>query len=363
MKQTPFHDAHIALGAKMGPFAGYDMPLYYKDGVMREHEWTRAQVGLFDVSHMGQVMVSGPGACGFFEHLTPSAFAGLPDGRAKYTVLTNASGGVIDDLIVTRLGRDRFFAVVNAGCKDKDFAWFEQNLPKDATMEIWHDRALIAVQGPMAEGALRTALGVDTVDMPYMWAVERDGLLVSRLGYTGEDGFELSIPHDRALAVWDALLALEAVRPVGLAARDSLRLEMGYPLYGHELDEKISPVEAGLDWIIGRDKTGYIGAVPIDMQMKQGPICKRVGVRLTDKGVAREGAELRDQNDKPIGSLTSGGYAPSLKQSIGMGYVRPDMAVPGTKIFAHVRGNNIAAEICALPFMPARTKSMKRSAA
>lgn len=347
----------------MGPFAGYDMPLYYKDGVMKEHEWTRAQAGLFDVSHMGQVMISGPGACGFFEKLTPSAFAALPDGRAKYTVLTNASGGVIDDLIVTRLGRDRFFAVVNAGCKDKDFAWFEQNLPADAMMEIWHDRALLALQGPMAETVLRDALGIDTSDMPYMWAVEREGLLVSRLGYTGEDGFEISIPSVRAVAVWDALVAQGAVKPIGLAARDSLRLEMGYPLYGHELDEKISPVEAGLNWIIARDRADYIGAPLIRQQMERGPICKRVGVRLLDKGVAREGTELRNHHDEPIGSLTSGGYAPSLKQSIGMGYVRPDMAGVGTKIFAHVRGNNIAAEICDLPFMPARTRSMKRSTA
>lgn len=363
MKHTALHTAHIALGARMGEFAGYDMPLYYKEGVMKEHEWTRAHAGLFDVSHMGQVMVTGPGACGFWERVTPSLFSKLPDGRAKYSVLTNERGGCIDDLIVTRLGAETFFAVINAGCKDKDIPWLQSHLPEDTRMEIWSDRALIALQGPGAGNALRDVLGIDTEEMPYMWGMEVSGLMVSRLGYTGEDGFELSVPEKKAADIWERFLNHPSVKPVGLAARDSLRLEMGYPLYGHELSEDITPVEAGLQWIIARDQNGYIGAGIIREQLEKGTARMRVGIRLTDKGIAREGAEIRDADNKPVGTLCSGGFSPTMKQAIGMGYVPSALAAPGTKLFVNVRGNNIAAEVTAIPFVPARTKSMKKKAA
>lgn len=363
MKQTPLYAAHIALGAKMGPFAGYDMPLYYKDGVIKEHEWTRTHAGLFDVSHMGQVMVSGPGACGFWERVTPSAFSRLPDGRAKYSVLTNPQGGCIDDLIVSRLGPERFFAVVNAGCKDKDIPWLQKNLPADATMDVWTDRALVALQGPDSEKVLRDVTGIDTANMPYMWSMPVGDLMVSRLGYTGEDGFEISVPEGQAAALWDKFIAHAAVRPVGLAARDSLRLEMGYPLYGHELAEDISAIEAGLQWIIAKEHEDYIGAETIRAQMENGTGRVRVGVRLTGKGIARENTEVRDAQDRPVGILCSGGFSPTLKQAIGMAYVPPALATPGQEIFVNVRGNNIAAEVCTMPFVPARTKSMKKKAA
>lgn len=363
MKTTPLHAAHIDLGAKMGEFAGYDMPLYYKDGVMKEHEWTRTHAGLFDVSHMGQVMVTGAGACGFWERVTPSSYSKLPDGRAKYSVLTNDKGGTVDDLIVTRLGPEQFFAVVNAGCKDKDIPWLRSHLPSDAKMDVWEDRALIALQGPEAEKALRDVMGIDTAEMPYMWAMRVGDYMVSRLGYTGEDGFEISIPEAEAAKIWNDFLGHASVRPVGLAARDSLRLEMGYPLYGHELAEDISAVEAGLQWIIAKEHDGYIGADVIRRQMADGTKRVRVGVRLTDKGIAREGTEIRDANDKPVGTLCSGGFSPTLKQSIGMGYVPPELANIGQKLFVNVRGNNIAAEICDMQFVPARTKSMKKKAA
>lgn len=364
MKKTPLHAAHISLAAKMGPFAGYDMPLYYSDGVMKEHEWTRSHAGLFDVSHMGQVMVTGSGACRFWEYVTPSSYAKLPDGRAKYSVLTNEKGGCIDDLIVTRMGAERFFAVVNAGCKDKDIPWLRGHLPADATMDVLEDRALIALQGPEAERALRDVLGIDTADMPYMWGMETGGMIISRLGYTGEDGFEVSLPECDAAKIWDRLLAHPSVKPVGLAARDSLRLEMGYPLYGHELSDDISPVEAGLQWIIAKDHEDYIGAKTIRQQMESGLQRIRVGIRLIDKGIAREGTEIRSPDDDcVIGTLCSGGFSPTLKYAIGMGYVPPSLAVPGTKLFVNVRGNNIAAEITAMPFVPAHTKSMKKKAA
>lgn len=353
------HATHLGLGAKMGEFAGYDMPLYYAQGVIKEHEWTRTHAGLFDVSHMGQVMITGPGALRLIENLTPSSFATLPDGRAKYTVLTNAQGGIIDDLIISRLGPETFFAVVNAGRKDVDVPWMQSHLSDDVIMRVMHDRALIALQGPMAETILRDVTGYDAVNQPYMWTVSVDDYYISRLGYTGEDGFEISVPNDVADALWQKFIAHPDVRPVGLAARDGLRLEMGYPLYGHELNEELSPVEAGLTWVIGRDRLEYIGADRIMRELSSGVSSQRVGIRLTDKGIAREGAEIRTMDNQVIGKLTSGGYSPILKESIGMGYVPNDYAAPGTKLFVTVRDKNIAAEICVLPMLPPKTKSIK----
>ncbi len=361
MKKTPLHSDHLALKAKMGEFAGYDMPLYYGEGVMAEHEWVRSQAGLFDVSHMGQLTVTGSGARAFFEKITPSSFGSLPDGRAKYTVMTNEQGGIVDDLIVTRRGPDHFFTVINAGCKDKDIAWMKSHLPAGLGFAVHDDRALLALQGPQAQAALRDVLHIDTEAMPYMWLIEakmRDGapIFVSRLGYTGEDGFEISVPSAAASGLWNSFLRHGAVKPIGLAARDSLRLEMGYCLYGHDIDDKTTPLEAGLSWVMGKDNQGYIGAAAVNAR---GAARCRVGVKLTDKGIARENSEIRDENDKPIGMLTSGGFSPTLKAAVGQGYVPAAYAQNGTKIFVHVRGRNIAAEVAAMPFVPARTKSMK----
>lgn len=367
MKITPLHDAHMKLKAKMGAFAGYDMPLYYEAGVMAEHQWTRSHAAIFDVSHMGQVMITGAGARAFFEKITPSSYAAAPHGRAKYTVMTNPQGGIVDDLIVTKLADDRYFAVVNAGCKDKDIAWMRQHLPADAQMDLWDDRALIALQGPEAEQVLRDILHIDTEGMPYMWAVPAqltDGteIMVSRLGYTGEDGFEISIPNDMAPGVWTQLLSHGAVKPVGLAARDSLRLEMGYPLYGHDIDDTTTPVEAGIAWIIGKDNTGFIGADIVRAQMENGAQRARVGLTLVDKGIAREGAEIV-HNGAVVGMVTSGSHGPSLGYAVAMGYVPVALAAPGTALTLQVRGRGLAATVAALPFMKARTKSMKLAAA
>lgn len=363
LKKTPLHAEHLALEAKMGGFAGYDMPLYYRDGVMAEHEWVRSHAGLFDVSHMGQAVIEGPGACRFLETLTPSSFAAAPEGRAKYTVLTNERGGIVDDLIVTRTGEERFFAVINAGCKEKDIAWMTARLPEGVKLRRLDDRALLALQGPEAEAVLRDVLRIDTQGMPYMWMITsrlRDGteIYVSRLGYTGEDGFELSIPAAAAPGIWVTLLRHGAVNPVGLAARDSLRLEMGYCLYGHDIDEDTTPVEAGLSWVIGKDNTGFTGADTVRPQMQEGTARRRTGIRLTDKGVAREGSEIRDPGGKKIGTMTSGGFSPTLKQAVGQGYVDSAFVAPGTKILVNVRGRDIAAEVAAMPFLPAKTKSM-----
>jgi aminomethyltransferase len=368
MKKTPLHAIHIALNAKMGEFAGYDMPLYYEEGVVKEHEWVRSQAGLFDVSHMGQITLTGQGATAFLEKITPSTFTGLPAGRAKYTVLTNEKGGIIDDLIVTRRDDENYFAVINAGCKDKDIDWIKKNLPAGVKFENLSDRALIALQGPAAEGVLREVLKIDASGQPYMWLEPGklpDGteIFVSRVGYTGEDGFELSVPPAKAEQVWKALSAHRAVRPVGLAARDSLRLEMGYCLYGHDIDQDTTPVEAGLTWVIGKNAKGYNGAAIIISQLEKGTSRQRVGVRLLDKGIAREGAEITDGKGKAIGKITSGSFSPTLRQAIGIGYVDSALSAPGNKIAVVVRDRAIVAEIAPMPFVPAKTKAMKKQAA
>lgn len=364
MKQTALYNAHIEMGAKTGEFAGYDMPLYYKDGVMAEHEWVRAHAGIFDVSHMGQVIVTGEKAQAFFETVTPSSFGKAPHGRARYTVMTNEKGGIVDDLIVTKLADDKYFAVINAGCKDKDLQWMRARLPAEgAALSYLDDRALIALQGPDAESVLRDVTGFDAADMPYMWMVEHEDYFISRVGYTGEDGFEISVKNDRAEQLWRDLAAQENVKPIGLAARDSLRLEMGYCLYGHDIDDTTTPVEAGLSWVIGKDNTGFIGAEKILAHKENGAPRARVGIRLLDKGIAREGTTLLDGSGKEIGTMTSGGFSPTLKESIGQAYVPAETAQSGTEIFADVRGRKIKAQICDMPFMAAKTKSIKKKQA
>lgn len=360
--KTALHDQHIALNAKMGEFAGYDMPLYYKLGVMKEHLWTREHAGLFDVSHMGQAMVKGESALAFVEKITPSSFAKLGIDKTKYTVLTNEQGGIIDDLMITKTGDDSFHFVLNAGCKDKDISWIKQHLTDDLEFTYFDDWALLALQGPKAEAVVKEVLDIDLSDLPYMglWSQDNHKMFISRLGYTGEDGFEISVPNADAPALWDQLLAHDAVEPVGLAARDSLRLEMGYCLYGHDIDDTTTPLEADLGWIIGKNNESFRGAVHIAKQRLEGVNKKRVGILLTGKGVAREGAEIRTLNDEVIGTLTSGGYSPSTEQSIGQGYVNIDYAIPGENIFVNVRGRNIEAQVCTLPFIQPKTKATKR---
>ena len=364
-RKTPLHKLHTDLGAKMGEFAGYDMPLYFDEGVIKEHEWVRSSCGLFDVSHMGQAMIKGPGALEFVQKLTPSSFEKLGINRTKYTVLMNPEGGIIDDLMVTRTGEDSFHFVINAGCKDKDIAWMKEHLPEGLEFIYFDEWALLALQGPKAEDVMRDVLGFELSDMPYMsMRAENDNsFFISRLGYTGEDGFELAVKNEEAAELAKKLLAHDAVKPIGLAARDSLRLEMGYALYGHEITAETSPVEASLAWVIGKNASDYFGYDRIHKDFSEGVSRKLVGIKLTDKGVAREGAEIRSEADDPVGILTSGGYSPSLKESIGMGYVQTDLAKAGQKIFVNVRGRNIAAVVADLPFMPAKTKSMKKKAA
>ena len=365
MKKTALHKLHIDLGAKMGEFAGYDMPLYYDEGVIKEHEWVRSSCGLFDVSHMGQAMVKGPGALEFVQKLTPSSFEKLGVDRTKYTVLMNPEGGIIDDLMITRTGENSFHFVINAGCKDKDIAWMKEHLTEGLEFIYFDEWALLALQGPKAEEVMSDVTGFDLSNMPYMSIrAENDNtFFISRLGYTGEDGFELAVKNDEAEELAKKLLTHDAVKPIGLAARDSLRLEMGYALYGHEITAETSPVEAGLTWIISKSRSGYFGYERVHKHFSEGVPRKLVGIKLVDKGVAREGAEIRDENDNVVGVLTSGGHSPTLKESIGMGYVQSDLAKTGQKLFVNVRGRNIAAVVASLPFVPAKTKSAKKQAA
>ncbi len=358
MKTTPLHANHLSLKAKMAEFAGYDMPIQYESGVLTEHNWTRENCGLFDVSHMGQIWLEGANSAALCEKLTPSAISKLGTGVAKYTVLTNAEGGIIDDLIVTRLTDTKFFAVINAGCKDKDIAWIQSNLPEGVTLTHLEDRALLALQGPKAEAVLREALDIDASNLGYMRYMEFGPCWISRLGYTGEDGFEISMPRDHAPIAWDKLLQHPDVKPVGLAARDSLRLEMGYPLYGHDINADTTPLEADLVWIMGKDRTGYIGHDKITE-----PKRRRLGIKLTGKGIAREGAEIFSKAGQKIGDLTSGGFSPTLNEAIGQGYVDTSLGKIGDEVLVRVRGRDIEGVIAPLPFVKPKTKAATKAKA
>ena len=350
MKQTPLHAAHQKLNAKMGEFAGYDMPLYYDLGVLKEHLWVRESAGLFDVSHMGQVSLKGEGTRAFLESLTPSVFEKLGINRTKYTVLLNDAGGIVDDLMVTKTSDEEFHLVINAGCKDKDIAHIKSRLPETVEFTHFDDWALIALQGPQSESVMRDAMGIDLADVPYMGLWFKDyNMFVSRLGYTGEDGFEISVPNDKAEELWNKLLSDERVKPIGLAARDSLRLEMGYCLYGHDIDDTTSPLDADLGWVMSKAAKENAPA----------PTRKRVGVMLMDKGVAREGAGILNKDGEKIGELTSGGFSPTLQKSIGQAYVPTEYAAIGAEILVDVRGRKIPAVIAKMPFVESRTKRSK----
>jgi aminomethyltransferase len=364
LKTTPLTAAHVALGARMVPFAGYSMPVQYADGVLKEHLWTREHAGLFDVSHMGQARLRGADPLAAFEQVTPGAFTGLAPGRQKYSVLLNAQGGIVDDLMAARpIGDgagDGLFVVVNGACKDNDFAVMGQALAGLVTIERLEDRALIALQGPEA-AAVFQAHAPQAASMVFMDARAMEGfgvdLIVSRSGYTGEDGYEISVPAHAAERIWSTLLADPRVRPIGLGARDSLRLEAGLPLYGHDLDETVSPVEADLAFAVSpkRTKAGtYPGAARIACELAEGPARVRVALKVLEGAPAREGAEIADATGAVIGVVTSGGFSPSLKQAIALGFVPPAHAAPGTALKVIVRGKPQAAQVVTAPFVPHR---------
>ena len=360
LKKTPLYDAHVAAGARMVPFAGYSMPVQYRDGVLKEHLWTREHAGLFDVSHMGQGRLRGVSPLSAFEEVTPGDFIGLAPGRQRYSLLLNKKGGIIDDLMAARPDDDGLFVVVNGACKDNDFKVIENELAGQVQVERLEDRALLALQGPDAAAVLEAhapeAAKLAFMDAARMTAFGCDAI-VSRSGYTGEDGFEISVPAAEAERVWNTLLADERVRPIGLGARDSLRLEAGLPLYGHDIDETTSPVEAGLSFAVSkkrRDAGDFPGAYRIMQELAEEPARVRVGLRVLEGAPAREGAEIADAFGAVIGRVTSGGFAPSLNAPIAMGYVPPEHAGHGSKLKVIVRGKAQACEVTPMPFVPHR---------
>jgi aminomethyltransferase len=337
-----------------------DLASRCKGGVLAEHLHTRAHTGLFDVSHMGQAMLTGHTVATALETLVPGDIAGLKPGRQRYTLFTNEAGGIIDDLMVARLEENRLFLVVNASRKDVDFAHLAGHLPDTVTLAPWEDRALLALQGPAAATVI-ARLSPEAAALPFMGiaAVSIDGTdcLISRSGYTGEDGFEISVPADRAELLADALIAQPEVVPVGLGARDSLRLEAGLCLYGNDLDELTSPIEAGLTWVIGKRRKmnwDFPGGLVLRDQLDNGPLRRRVGIRPDGRAPARAQTTIVAEDGTEAGVVTSGGFGPSVSGPVAMGYVRKDLANDGTRLNLIVRGKAISATVVPLPFIPHR---------
>lgn len=360
----PLDAWHRVRGARMVPFAGYEMPVQY-EGIIAEHLWTRAHAGLFDVSHMGQLMVTGEGAAEALEALLPGDISVLKPGRIRYSLLLAEDGGILDDLMVTNVTppdaeAPSYYVVVNGATKWDDIAHLREHLPDEITLSLMDDRALLALQGPEAAQALEAVIPGATAELKFMQGTAREwqGVQVGigRSGYTGEDGFELSVPESHAEQLAEALCALDAVKPIGLGARDSLRLEAGLPLYGHDLDERTDPVSADLAFAISkrrREQGGFPGAESILAALTTGPARKRVGLALDGRMAAREGATIM-LDGHAVGTVTSGGFSPSLERPIAMGYVEMDQAAPGNHLEIDVRGRLIPATVVAMPFVPHR---------
>ena len=366
LKQTPLHSRHVALGAKMVPFAGYDMPVQYPAGIMAEHKHTREASGLFDVSHMGQCFLKGPDhatTAAALEALTPGDFLSLEPGQQRYTQFTNDEGGILDDLMVTRPageGSDGdLFLVVNAACKEADFARLKAGMPDSVQVEILEDRALLALQGPGTH-AVMERLSPEAAEMTFMTAkpctIAGIDCHASRSGYTGEDGFEISVANENAGPLMDLLLEQPEVEPIGLGARDSLRLEAGLCLYGHDIDETTSPIEGGLIWSVGkrrRAEGGFPGAERIQREIAGDRSRIRVGIMPEGRAPAREGTVIM-KDGAEIGVVTSGGFGPTVGAPVAMGYVAFEHREAGTPIELMVRGKALPATITKMPFAPHR---------
>jgi aminomethyltransferase len=366
-RRTSLYDAHVAAGAKMVPFAGYEMPVQYRLGVLKEHLWTREKAGLFDVSHMGLCWLHGPdhdATARAIETLLPADILNLKPGQQRYSQLLADDGGILDDLMVTRPAgtgaAGTLMLVVNAGCKDEDYRHIAAKLPAGVRLEIDQERSLIALQGPKAVTVLRGLVpGVEQMTFMSGRDATLDGhpVHVTRSGYTGEDGFEIAVLNDHVASAWKLLTASPDVEPIGLGARDSLRLEAGLCLYGHDIDTSTSPIEARLQWSIQqrrRTEGGFPGASRIKAELANGPSRRRVGIKPAGRAPAREGTEILDANGRPIGNITSGGFGPSVNGPIAMGYVESDHAALGTPIQLVVRGKPMPATIANLPFTPHR---------
>jgi aminomethyltransferase len=369
--QTPLHAEHVRLGARMVPFAGYDMPVQYPAGILTEHNWTREHAGLFDVSHMGQAFLvaedrSHETAARALEALIPADVLNLKPNQQRYSQLLAEDGGILDDLMVTRVGAPGhegwLYLVVNASMKDQDYAHIGARLPRGVTLNRKDGLGLMALQGPSAAAVL-AKLAPETADLPFMMSadVEIDGIRchVSRSGYTGEDGFEISCQAGDAATLWNQLLADPEVKPIGLGARDSLRLEAGLCLYGHDIDTTTSPIEAGLIWSIQkrrREEGGFPGAERVQREIKEGPARVRVGLKPEGRAPAREGAIITTPEGREVGIVTSGGFGPTVNGPVAMGYVSRDVSTAGTDLHLVVRGKPIPAKVASMPFAPHRYK-------
>lgn len=367
LKKTPLHALHLELGARMVPFAGYDMPVQYPAGVLKEHIHTRTAAGLFDVSHMGQVIVKAKSgdnadAAKALETLVPVDVLGLGVGRQRYALFTNETGGILDDLMIVNRG-DHFFVVVNAACKDADFAHLQKQIGDTCTVTPLPERALIALQGPKAEAALGS-LAPETAAMKFMDVASLKLVgtecIVSRSGYSGEDGYEISVPNDKAEELARALLAIDGVMPIGLGARDSLRLEAGLCLYGNDIDMTTTPAEAALNWAIqkvrrtgGARAGGFPGADAVLKGLDKGVSRLRVGLKPEGKAPVRGHTTLfaDEAGGQKIGEVTSGGFGPTVEGPVAMGYVASDFSTTGTTIYAEVRGKYLPVTVSALPFI------------
>ncbi len=351
-RKTPLHDLHVELGGKMVDFAGWMMPVNYPLGIVGEHNQVRTKAGLFDVSHMGQVELRGTDVAAKLESLAPSAFTTLPEGKARYTFFTNAQGGIMDDLIVSNAG-DHLFVVVNASMRDQDIAHM-----RTLDIEVVElDRGLIAIQGPAAE-AIVGAVAPAAAELTFMQTTVADVFgvecRISRLGYTGEDGYEISIPRAHTVEVTRKFLEHPDLEPAGLGARDSLRLEAGLCLYGNDIDNDTSPVEANLTWAMQkrrREEGGFPGAERIQRELAEGVSRKLVGIRPDGRAPARRGVEVADMDGNVIGKITSGGFGPTVGGPVSMGYVASEFAAPDTKVNLLIRGKAMPATIIKLPFV------------
>ena len=363
LKQTPLYSLHEKLGGKMVPFAGYALPVQYPTGIIKEHQQTRDSASLFDVSHMGQIKLSGENAASALETLVPVDVIDLPPMHQRYAVFTNDEGGILDDLIITNAG-DHLFVVVNGACKEQDIAHIESNIGDKCKIEILDDRALIAVQGPKAVDAMKR-IAPQVADLVFMTAasveIDNASCFVTRSGYTGEDGFEISIPNDSAARITELILDQEEVKACGLGARDSLRLEAGLCLYGHDLTTKTTPVEASLLWALskvrradGERAGGYPGADVILGQIAEKPQLKRVGLKPEGRAPIREGAELQNSDGTIVGHVTSGGFGATVAGPVAMGYVNRELSEIGTQLNAVVRGKLQPLTVAKLPFVTQR---------
>jgi aminomethyltransferase len=361
---TPLHNLHVELGGKMMPFAGYDMPVQFPGGIIKEHQHTRSHAGLFDVSHMGQLIVSGPDVTRELERLVPVDLEALAVNQQTYAVFTNTEGGIKDDLIITRFADDKFFLVVNAACKANDTAHLREQLSDDIKIETLASHALLALQGPTASNVM-AELAPSTTELVFMRGctatISGVECYVTRSGYTGEDGFEISVPGAEADAIARRLLNYADVEPIGLGARDSLRLEAGLCLYGHDMDDNTSPVEATLLFSISKSRRpggtkagGFIGADSVFGHIENGVTRKRRGLLVQGRIPVREGAELVDTEGQVVGTVTSGGFGPTLQSPIALGYVASRSADFGTELFALVRGKQVPITVAKTPFISQR---------